>query len=275
MTVADHRAHPPRRIAAPRRAVGCLLALLTLAGCAAPTGDFGRPEPNIVNDRILPFAGRNAARMRGEPVSDHMLTDDEKELRRRTYRLVMPIHRDAFFAKAETELVRTRVWPDAAYRVDPTLYYRRLVKDRYESSAGRWNAVETSMLQDLPLIQPYLFVAQDVCLADAARLSALDVTPGLTTSEYEDATARVYENRRVMVWATTALQWRVESYAYAIERTQIEIPSPAQAAARMALDALTREADAFDAAIAAMRCEAGGAGLAAAGAASTGPVYKR
>ena len=231
------------------------LALL-MSACAAPRGDFDRPKPGIVNDAFLPMVGREFARGRGEPVSYAMLTDDEKELRDRSYRLVMPIHRRGFFARSRVELVRTRIWSDERYRPDPSLYYRKLRGDGFISSEARYNKIESDILADIPLIEPFYQVVRRVCFADASRIRALASTPHLTAAEEADATGRVYENARVIEWAQAALAWRIKSYAYAIQRQRIEIPSETAVASELALGRLAEEVAALAAAIAALECDA-------------------
>ncbi len=260
-----------------RRVAGLLMLVVFLAGCAAEQGDFGRPVNNYVNDTLLPEIGDRMARQRGEPVSDFMLTDDEKELRARSYRFIMPIHRDAFRARNEVEWVRTRIWPDSLYRPDPTLYYRLMRKDDFQSNYGRWNAILDDITADIPLIQPYYVVWQEVCQADLQRLGALNRTAGLTSHEFDDAEARVWENRRVADWAVAALRWRIESYDYAIQRTEIEIPTgDAELEAAIALDRLAAEVDWLQAAVNDPTCGGGGVPVTKGGWQEIdGPVYKR
>jgi hypothetical protein len=63
-----------------------LILLLTLAGCARPTGDFGRAEHNVLHDEVMPAIGK--ARAKG---SDFNLADQEVEMRDRIWRyLVAP-----------------------------------------------------------------------------------------------------------------------------------------------------------------------------------------
>ncbi|MCT8971239.1 hypothetical protein [Microbaculum marinisediminis] len=227
-----------------RAVLSAVLLTAALAGCAAEAGDFGRPVKGYVNDVLLPDIGDRMARNRGEPVSDFMLTDDEKELRARSYRFIMPIHLDAFRARNETEWVRTRIWPDSRWRPDPTLYYRLMRKDGYQSNYGRWNSIIDEITADIPLVLPYYVVWQEVCRADQQRQAALSRTVMLTPTEDADARARVWENRRVADWAVTGMRWRVESYAYAIQRTEIEIPTGRyEAEANAVLDRLRSEVE--------------------------------
>lgn len=231
----------------PRTALvlGALIAGLLPTSCAAPTGDFGRPAPSYVNDEMLPAAGRALARLREEPVSHFALTDDEEELRDRTYRFIMPIHRRGFFARSRAELVRTRIWPDSVYTVDPAAYYGKLRGDRFRSETGRYSAMLDEINADNALLDAYLAVANEVYADDAARLAALDRVQELSEKEETAAIARVYENRRVVTWAVAALRWRVASYDYALERSRIEVPSEWAAGVELAVVDLARRVEAL------------------------------
>ncbi|WP_436639964.1 hypothetical protein [Microbaculum sp. FT89] len=259
-----------------RAVLSAVMLAAALTGCAAEAGDFGRPVKGYVNDVLLPDIGDRMARNRGEPVSDFMLTDDEKELRARSYRFIMPIHLDAFRARNETEWVRTRIWPDSRWRPDPTLYYRLMRKDGYQSNYGRWNSIIDEITADIPLVLPYYVVWQEVCRTDQQRQAALSRTVMLTSEEDADARARVWENRRVADWAVTGMRWRVESYAYAIQRTEIEIPTGNyEAEADVALNRLKSEVEWLAAGVADPNC-GGGAIVSKSPPPYDGPmVYKR
>src|SRR4051794_9306307 len=90
----------------------CAVALLAaaLAGCAAE-GDFGRRQPSVVTDEILPWTGKRFASLRGEAMSEFMLTDDEKEFRDRAWHFLMPAHLQASFDRVLAEMRRLRLMP--------------------------------------------------------------------------------------------------------------------------------------------------------------------
>jgi hypothetical protein len=210
-----------------RLVLGAAASLLMLSAADAPSnaGDFGRPEPSILNGTILPFIGNGFARFRREPVSAFQMTDTEITFRARAYALFMPVHRVGFFSKHHAELTRTRVWPDEKYLVDPTAYFRNLRAQGFYSSETRYRALETSVRADLALIEPFLAVGERVYADDRRRLQALSAASLTSERETREAAGRIYENRRVADWAVTAMQWRVEAYSFALERTEIEIPS--------------------------------------------------
>ena len=205
-----------------------LLAVLAVSQFSvgpATAGDFGRPKPSVLNGTILPFIGNNFARFRREPVSAFQLTDSEVEFRARAYALFMPVHRIGFFSLHHAELTRTRIWPDEKYFINPSAYFRTLRAEGFYSSETRYRALETSVRADLGLIDPFLAIAERVYADDRRRLQALSAASLISERENREAAARIYENRRVADWAVTAMQWRVESYSFALERTEIEIPS--------------------------------------------------
>ena len=202
-------------------------------------GDFGRPEPSVITDYLLPWLGSKLAAGRHEPVSQFQLTDREMELRDRAYALFMPGHRVHFFARHRAELVRARVWPDETYRVDPTAYYHALRAQGFISSQTRYNALEQSIRADLGLIEPFMVQAERVYADDRRRLAALAHIEAADPRLGDNAHARIYENRRVVDWAIIAMQWRVEAYTFALETTRVEIPSIRADDVEMALTRLS------------------------------------
>jgi hypothetical protein len=224
-----------------------LAALLGLAACARPTGDFGRAKPSVVHDRLLPSIGADFARRRGEPVSDFNLTDDEKELRRRAWAFVRSPHVRDWWLDTLVEGERTRILPalegegaptpeivaslprfalpllDPAY--DPRRYYAFLREDRFRSSETRWVRIGEDMLGDALLIPPYCEIAARVRRTDVERLAALNRQPGIDPATVDHAYARVSENEAVNAWVWRALRYRLTAYRFAIDSLEIETPS--------------------------------------------------
>ncbi|MEZ5877872.1 MAG: hypothetical protein R3D43_09020 [Tepidamorphaceae bacterium] len=188
--------------------------------------------------------------------------------------MFMPSHRVRFFARHRAELVRTRVWPDEKYAVDPTDYYVALRAQGFISSEARYNAIEQSVRADLGLIEPFMVEVERVYADDRRRMDALARASVPSPELTGNAEARIYENRRVVDWAIIAMQWRVEAYAYALETTRIEVPSIRAVDVEMAL---TRLAAAVDIMVASVdRMEGGRRGTPADSGPMdlTAPVYK-
>lgn len=210
-------------------------AALALAGCAQPTGDFGRARPSVIHDEILPRAGQVAASLRGEPVSHFRMTDAEREMRDRAYVFLMPASQKAFVSRQFAEWHRQRlIRPDIVY-FDRSEYVRHLLGARYRSSGARYAKLETDIRADGMRIDPFVDSAAEVARLDRARLDALARIPDVTPHERSQAEARVDENAMVIGWVHGALERRAETYRYALERLVIETPDDAAVGAENAL----------------------------------------
>jgi hypothetical protein len=88
----------------PRRLAG--LGFLVLLGSCAQEGDFGRPKAGAWNS-LVETTGTLAARERGEPSSQFPLTDEERTLRDRAWRFLMPAAGQDAFLDVLANLTRT------------------------------------------------------------------------------------------------------------------------------------------------------------------------
>jgi hypothetical protein len=211
------------------------LAAAVLAGCAAPTGDFGRPRPNVINDEILPKAGMIAASLREEPVSRFRLNDAEIELRNRAYVFLMPASERAFVERQFAEWRRQRLIRPGALRFGREAYVRDLLGVRYRSSSARFAKLDTDIRADGMRIDPFVDAAAEVARLDRVRLESLQRIPDITPSERAQAHARVDENAMVIGWVHGALEERAIAYRYALERLIIETPDDRAIEAESAL----------------------------------------
>ena len=229
-----------------RRIVAFALVMpALLAGCGRPTGDFGRAEPSLLHDRILPATGEVVADWdRREVVSDFNRTDREGLLRDRAWGLVRPPHVRDWFGASLVEFERTRIVPEIDHAFDPRGYYALLRRDSFVSSETRWNRAIADMRADTALIGPFWGEARRVREDDAVRLRALDGRRGGTPEELSNAYARIDENARVVDWVWRSMRLRVAAYRDAIDRMVVETPSQRRLEAELAWselrDAITR-----------------------------------
>ena len=222
-----------------------LVLPLVLAGCSRPTGDFGRAEPSVLHDRVMPAVGERIAEWdRREVVSDFNRTDREVALRDRAWSLVRAPHVRDWFGETLIEFERTRIVPEIDYAFDPRGYYDHLRKDAFVSSETRWNRAIADMRSDTGLIGPFWAEARRVREGDVLRLRALDERRGGTPPELADAYARIDENARVVDWVWRAMRLRVAAYRDTIDRMMVETPSQRRFEAELAWtglrDAITR-----------------------------------
>lgn len=208
---------------------------LALAGCRQ-TGDFGRAEPNIINDTLMPAAGTVIAEYgRREQVSHFNGTDREQLLRDRAWALVMPPHVGDWITETVVELQRSRILPAMDSRFDPRAYYAFLRNDRFRSSEARWQRFIADMTADRMLVGPFWQVAHEQMQDDRLRLQALDARREGTAEELKNAYARIDENARVVDWVWRSLRLRVAAYRNAGERMAVETPSGLWVNAQVAL----------------------------------------
>jgi hypothetical protein len=212
-------------VAAKRPARHLSLAVLaaSVAACTA-TGDFGRPAPSVWTNVLLPAIGDVAVRERGGAVSSFPLTDLEEELRNRSWRFLMPAYDRGWFDRLVADFTRTRVLPANAFPSDRTAYYRALVGDPFASPASRFRRIGEDAEADRLLIDPFGEVAARVIAADRARLRGLAYMRDLSADEVGEASARVIENRCLIAWVRSELQFRTESYRYALEHAFLAMP---------------------------------------------------
>ncbi|WP_422376859.1 hypothetical protein [Roseibium sp.] len=207
------------------RIVLVALAALGLAACVRPTGDFDRAKPSVIHDKVMPTAGDEAARLRGDPVSKFNYTDDEKLLRNRGWTLIRPPWTKDWIGGTMVELSRTRVLPETEGRVPPDLYLIYLRSDKFRSSNARYDKIAADASGDAELVMPFCEVALRVKKADDERLRVLQRQPVTTEETYEGAKARVWENRVMIKWVGQALRYRIIAYKKALDGLEIETPT--------------------------------------------------
>jgi hypothetical protein len=196
----------------------------------------------VVTDQWLPALGRNNARQRGEPVSDFMLTDDEKELRDRAWRFLSPAVDEGRYKAFLVALRVTRVIPAGASPPTPDAYYAALIDTGWRSSLSPYHRLIDDITADWKLLDPYFAVLARVEATDAIRARALTGLRALGPQEQAEAEARIAENRGLAWWVADTLRLRIEAYRRALDRLVVEIPDPAAVSAERALRLLEARA---------------------------------
>lgn len=207
------------------RALGVVLLAGIAASCVSrPTGDFGRTQPGVLHDSIMPYAGKLIAANRREPVSNLNQTDQEREMHDRTWRFLVAAHSQDWMFDTSVELQRTRIGSARDFRFTPERYYTWLRTTHYQSSTTRYNTVGRHILADIDTV-PTTF--QAICAVedvDRQRRVALVELGGIEQSVADNVAARYTENQWHIQWFVRALNYRYESYSYALDHLLVETP---------------------------------------------------
>jgi hypothetical protein len=220
--------------------VPCALAAL-LGACAPTLGDFERPAPSVFSDDVLPFAGKQAAKHRKEPVSSFRYTDHERELRDRAWSLLMPQLEKQFFMGWLAEFRRTRVMTVEKTVPKRNDYVRELLSENFRSSGARFARLEMDIQNDRARYPAFVETANVVASFDHVRERSLAEVPDATPEETANAIGRIEENKLLVYAVQTSMRERADIYRYAFQRLMIETPDETAIGAERALLALERE----------------------------------
>lgn len=202
----------------------CALALPLLLGACSWNGDFGRLKPELVDDDIHAWVGRDAAREVGAPVSKLPLTDEERTLRDLAYPLIEPpFDRDRWYALInEYGVSHHEGWPQ--FRVEG--YSVRLMGEHYRSATARYDQLNTDIRNDALRLPDFFATARTVLDLDDKRRQSFAYVSHMTGLEKRNATARIAENRLVVDWVQRSIAQRSEAYCFALQRLVIATPNP-------------------------------------------------
>ncbi|AWB24600.1 hypothetical protein DA075_00875 [Methylobacterium currus] len=210
-----------------------LLAVPLVAACAQQ-GDFGRPAPTAWNS-LIDAAGTFAAHERGEPASLFPFTEDERALRDRAWRFLMPARERSVFDAALNNLTRARVLPVGWRLSDPAAYVEAITAGPFRSVVSRYRRLSDDLVADGRLIPAFAETASRVVRADLTRLQSLPFITTLDDRDVRSAAMRVAENRCLIAWVRRETAARSASYRYALEHLLVAAPEDEAVAAERAL----------------------------------------
>lgn len=198
-----------------------MLLLLAAASCARPTGDFGRADPGVLHDEIMPAIGSVRAELAGEPVSKFNIADEEREMRDRVWRFLVAPHANDWFYDTVVELQRTRIASLADHRFEPGRYYRWLRQTDFRSSATRFRAVSDHIAADLGTM-PETF--RSICAVIELDRQRTAASAGLGGRLSGDVRSRRFENQSHIAWFVRAARYRYDAYSLALDNLLVETP---------------------------------------------------
>ncbi|KQN72229.1 hypothetical protein [Devosia sp. Leaf64] len=206
-----------------RLAGTALFAGLVVACASRPVGDFGRAQPSVLHDNVLPAVGTFMARQR-EPVSNFNQTDQEREMHNRTWRFLVAAQADDWMFDTQAEMQRTRIARPKDFTFTTDRYYSWLKRTYYQSSRVRYATLNRHVLADLDTMPTTFASICAVIEVDRNRAVALASLTDLEPGAAENVAARKYENDFHIEWFVRAVNYRYESYSYALDNLLVETP---------------------------------------------------
>ena len=218
-----------------------LLAGLVVACASRPVGDFGRAQPGVLHDQVMPAVGTFMARQRREPVSDFNQTDQEREMHDRTWRFLVAAHAKDWMFDSEMELQRTRITRAKDWTYSTDRYYNWLKKTHYQSSRVRYATLGRHILADIDTMPTTFAAICAVLEVDRNRGIALGNLTDLAPTAAHDVEMRKTENLWHIEWFVRAVNYRHDSYSYALDNLLVETPHEQS----VAVDASLRQLEAW------------------------------
>lgn len=215
------------RFGAALRAAGFVVLAGLMAGCtggARPVGDFGRAAPSFTHDTAMPAVGGWLARQRKEPYSDFNQTDQEDEMHNRVWRFLIAAHAKDWFYDTAVEWQRTRILPEVDRNFSVDRYYTWLKTTQYQSSRVRYATVGRHIAADIDTVPGTFKSICEVVEVDRQRAIALSSLSGLGPDEARNVANRKAENDIHIAWFVRALNYRYQSYNYALDHLLVETP---------------------------------------------------
>lgn len=141
------------------------------------------------------------------------LTEDEAELRARSYALIHTNEDESWGQAYRTRLASLGLAPSKRERRRRVAHSAGTAFDQTGVQPSRAAVLRARILTDLALAGEFAAVALRIYRADLVRRRALRRDYDISADDFGNATARIAENRRVVANTILALENRIDDYA--------------------------------------------------------------
>jgi hypothetical protein len=210
---------------------GLPLAAILMLSCQACTGDFGRREPNLIQDTIFPAMRGIVGEVRGVAVSSYELTGAEIELKARS-ETIIAAERGLSPDRELSTMVESAGIAESTYQKR-----RRLAHStgRTAYDSGPWSRRRDTLayIVEAETIEFVSFgrIALEVYRSDEIRRAALTDGAELSADDIRDTAGRIRANRRIVEQTILAMRNRVDDYRLELRRSVVEHPDASGRAA--------------------------------------------
>jgi hypothetical protein len=201
-------------------------------------GDYGRPEESPFARGFLPWLQGDLPGFTRRTAADAPYTDDELQLRRQAYAILVPPDRRGQSRLTLAGMDFAELWnliADEAPVFDVRGYGDRLAARPYRSHAARYAQLIDDVRADMGLAGPFFATAHRVMDADGVRERSFLYVSRASPADIDLGGKRIEENRRLIAEVYRRFRERIASYRYALETLLVLTPSPAAVQAERAL----------------------------------------
>lgn len=206
--------HRPRAL----RSGGVLALLLGLAACGPPIGDFGRPAPSVIHDRILPTVYSVIPGSSGAYHSTFALTGDEVGLRARGETIIAGDDNIGWREYVEATLGKFGYDAPDRPRQRQIAHAAGTAPYVAEGTPPASTVLLAKIRTDTRLTHEIIPFAARVYEADRHRRLTLRRDIDFSAADINATTARIAENRQVVADTILALENRIDDYILDHER---------------------------------------------------------
>jgi hypothetical protein len=173
----------------------------------------------------MPVVGNFLAGQRREPVSDFNRTDQEEEMHNRIWRFLVAPHAKDWMFDASVELQRTRIVAARDDEFTIERYYNWLRHTQYQSSRTRYSSVGAHVQSDIDTLPSTFAAICAVIEIDRQRAIAFgELQGGIAPRVRDEVAARKGENSASISWFVRALNYRHDSFDFALDNLLVETP---------------------------------------------------
>lgn len=206
------------------RIFAVFILVAALAGCARPEGDLGRARETYTHDTLMPAIGTVRTRAAGEPESNFVRTDEEREMHDRVWRFLTAPHSRDWFQNIIVEWQRTRIMTPGGKTFKDARYYEYLRREPFRSSRARYTRLMRDIDADISTMPKTFSAICAVIEIDRRRITAANELAYDDAELMEETMMRRAENEVSINWFVSAARFRYNSYTLALKRLLIETP---------------------------------------------------
>lgn len=208
-----------------RSAFCVALVAIALGGCAR-SGDLGRNRTDFISSNVLMPIDRYLLAGGTTELSNLPQTDEERRMTDIIWRFFTAPHARDWFLLGTPRVNPADLASGKAFEKTDR-YYAHLRGTNFQSSRARYASVASAISADVGTLGSAFAAICAVRKLDSQRQTAAGAFPELGEEEHRQLQMRLDENAHAIASFALALEYRHQSYTYALKRLLVESPDEA------------------------------------------------